>query len=258
VAEGLTLQEMRDLLRMGLGGLEEEDLPDPDADRLLNLSYWELEGRFPFTEKQFRTSFALVAGQAEYDIETFIEIPDSVLLDALQSFGMFGDPNSDDGQQSYPMQRMTESWYDGERNTRTDTNQRPEYYLRRDTDIVFWPIPDKAYVCSVFMLKTLKSLLHGVVETPNMPREWHELVVEGAITRGHYYQQDYNLAQQAENFRVGKVRTAVPVEGKEEEDSHYAGLVVQWNDPANRRDDANVAPDDPFYGSTSRFWNRRR
>jgi hypothetical protein len=254
MAEGLTLQEMRDLVRQGLGGLTEEDISDPQVDQFLNMSYWFVESRFPFDEKQFRSDFTLVAGQGVYDIDTFINIPNDVVLDAFQSLGMFGDPDSDDQFMSYPMQRMTESFYDKIRLTRTDAQERPAYYLRRDSDLVFFPIPDKAYTCSVFMLKTLKSLLYRVVDSPNLPREWHEIVVEGAIERGHFYQQDYNLQQQAANSTTGKIRSAVPKENLAEEDSHYAGLVVQWSDPGEQVDDVNIAPDDPFIRSSFAFW----
>jgi len=247
---------MRDLVRQGLGGLDEEDIGDPEVDRLLNLSYWDLEARFPFEEKDFRVSFVLTVDQDEYSIVDDLETPNDVFLEALQSLGMFGDPTSDDQFQSYPMQRMTESEYDKIRNTRPDDNQgRPEMYLRRDETIVFFPIPDKAYTASVYFKKTLKSLKYREIEALNFPREWDEIVVEGAITRGHYYAQDYTLAQQAEDFRVSHVRTAVPVEGKEEEDSHYAGLNVQWSDPGiGVTPGANVASDDPYPGSTRWFW----
>jgi len=258
MSDGLSLQDMRDLTRKGLGGLNEQDISDPEVDQILNLSYWELESRFPFLEKQYRTSFILVPGQETYDIETYIETPDDVFVEAFQSFGMMGDPtSSSESEISYAMQRMTEDWYDSVYSERTDVQTRPTHFLRRDKEIVFWHIPDKAYVCRVFLLKTLKSLLYREIETPNLPREWHELVVEGAITRGHYYTQDYNLAQQAENFRVSKIRTAVPQEGKEEEDSRYAGLIVQWDNPDDGPLDPNVASDDPYFRGSSRFWNRR-
>lgn len=221
----LTLQRMRMLVRKGLGGLDEQDISDPDVDELLNLSFWEIESRYPFKEKEGRLTFATVAGQYEYDITT-IETAASTLLDAMQSIAVV-----DENDQSRKLQRMTQDWFDTQFNPSTNRRGIPEYFLRQDETIVLWPIPDDVYTVRLYYLKTLDSLLVGVVESTELPREWHELVVEGAVTRGHYYRQDYNLARESENFRVMKLRTASTVSAKEEEDSRWAGLMVQWDAP---------------------------
>ena len=220
----LTLLQMRKLVRDGLGGLDEQDLPDTDLDMLLNMSYWELESRFPFEEKNARTEFVTVVGTDEYSIGA-LELASATLLDAIQSISVI------QNDQSYKLQRMTEDYYDELYSANTDERAIPRYYLRRDDSIVLWPVPDEVYTMRLFYLKTLQAILVGSVEILNFPREWDELVVEGAVTRGHYYRQDYQLARESENFRVAKLRTASTTHAKEEEDSRYAGLVVQWDEP---------------------------
>lgn len=221
----LTLQEMRDLVREGLGGLNEQDISDPRVDQLLNLSFWELTSKFPFKEKDLRAEFSTVAGTEDYSIASEINVG-GVTLDALQGLSVV-----DSQGKSHPLQRATEQFLEEEWSSSSEYQSMPEYYVRRADWIRLWPIPDDVYTVRVLLLQTLATLAFLSVETTGLPREWDELTVEGAITRGHYYNQDYNLAQQAENFRVMKIRTAASVEAKEEEDSRYAGLVVQWDEP---------------------------
>lgn len=221
----LTLQEMRDLVREGLGGLNELDISDPKVDQLLNLSFWELSSKFPFEEKNLRAEFSTVAGTEDYSITTELNIG-GVTLDALQTLSVV-----DSEGKAHPLQRSTEAWLETEYSSDATYQAMPEHYVRRADWIRLWPIPDDIYVIRVLMLQTLATLSYLTVELTGLPREWDELTVEGAITRGHYYNQDYNLAQQAENFRVMKIRTAVSTHAKEEVDSRYAGLIVQWDEP---------------------------
>src|SRR5690606_27471949 len=62
----IPLEDMRALVRRGLGGLDEMDMPNAEADRLLNMSLWELESKFPFKEKECLTRTPLIAGVGEY------------------------------------------------------------------------------------------------------------------------------------------------------------------------------------------------
>lgn len=238
-APGLSLQEMRDLARTGLGGLDIDELPDEECDQLLNLSYWDLESRFPFVEKDFRTETDVIQGSGQIDLDGFV-VAD---VDAIQSLAVI----QPDSMMSIPLQRMTQSYYDRIFDERTDTQAQPEFYLRQDRKILLWPIPEQTYTIRFYFLKTLKSLLAGTIDTPNFPRTWHEIVVEGAISRGHFYQQDYNLQQQAGDSQISKIRTAIPTANKEERDP-FAGLIVQHDDPGTGVVDPDIASDDPYYG----------
>ena len=222
----LTLQQMRNLLRKGLGGLSESDLSDIDADLLLNMSFWELSSKFPFEEKNLRTTFSTVAGTENYSISAEINAPGAVVLEAIQGMSVL-----DSEGKSHPLQRATEAFLEEEYSTATSYRSRPTHYVRRDDLIRLWPIPDDVYTIRVLMLRTLDTMVYLSIEQTGLPQEWDELTVEGAITRGHFYSQDYNLAQQAQNFQTMKVRTAQSTHAKEEEDSRYAGLVIQWDEP---------------------------
>ncbi len=226
---GLTLQEMRDLVRKGLGNITIQDLGNDEVDRFLEMSFWELEAKYPFKEKECRIEFPLVIGTHMYELPNFT-VPDLVDVEALQSVSILDSDNT-----THPLPRMTQSWWDTvytheKSKTKTEFRALPKYYVRMDETLILHPTPDKAYVIRLYFLKTLKT----VIETPNepdLPRSWHEIVVEGAITRGLFYDQDYAEAAQAANFPLSKIRSSVPVEAKEESDSHYAGLEILWEFP---------------------------
>lgn len=222
----LSLQQMRDLVRKGLGNLTEQDMPDEHVDVLLNLSLWQMTANYPFNEALQRSTFTTVDGIESYSISSEIEASASVLLDALQGMSVL-----DSNGKSHKLQRMTESWLDTQYSTDSTFRGLPEYYLRRNDLIVFWPVPDDAYTVRAFYRIGITEMVYLSQEETGLPREWDEICVEGAITRAHYYEQDYNLAQQAENFRVQKIRTMQDVPAKEEEDSRFAGLIVQWDEP---------------------------
>lgn len=219
----LTLARMRYLVRKGLGGLTSSDLDDTDTDELLNMALWDLDGRYPFKEKECRVSATLTAGTDKYDLPSY--------TDAVMSVAVV---DMDHPEKLHKLARMTHDWYDANAyEDSTDVRGQPERYLRRDDYLLFWPIPDDAYPIWVTLWRTVSSLLDGSVEATGLPRTWDEIVVQGAIERGHFYHEDYNLARQASDFQTDKIRTAVPIEAKEERDSRYAGLQVLWDFPSD-------------------------
>ncbi len=212
---GLSLTDMRRLLRKGLGDLDDSDLTDAEADELLNFAFWELEDKFPFKEKELTVEGSTVAGTRSY-----------ALADNLAALVSVSVKDPDDGIW-YKLVRMSIASHDESRNDNSDTRARPVRYLRLEHDLILQPVPDQVYTYRTTMWRTLASLEEGVVDATGLPRNWDEMVVEGAIVRGHFYNQDYTEARQAGNFQIGKVRGAELAGAKEEKfDSRYARLVV--------------------------------
>lgn len=215
----LTLARMRALLRKGLGGLDSNELTDAEADELLNIALWDLDNRFPFKEKECLVTASTVAGQEDYALPS--------TLDAIRNVAIVDDET---GQYRY-LREMTVEWYENNaEDDDEDERARPKYWLRRDDGLILWPIPDIVYTLRLEMWRTVPSLLEGTVDTTGLPRNWDRIVVKNAVAEGHFFNQDYNLEQQARNSAIGNERGSVLTTSKEEEGIRFGGLDVlhEW------------------------------
>lgn len=217
----LSLDDMRDLLREGAGNLTEDEMPDDKTDLLLNMSLWEIEDRFDFESKKKRFRFETVQSTSTYSLSN-LNSPNSIRSVAIIL---------DDGQR-FKLARMTRDWYDENVQLSSDAETQPTKYLREGDCVFFNVDPDDAYLVEIGLQEGVESLVEGTTETTGLPRNWDELVVQGAIWKAHYFAEDYNRAEQAANFQVGGVRQAVLQVTKEESDSRYAGLGVLWEEPS--------------------------
>lgn len=218
---GLSLERMRYWVRKGLGNLDEQDISDDDVDELLNMSLWDLESNYRFEARKKRYSFTLADGQYSYNLSGLQR------LDAFRSVAYL---DGDDNRKR--LKRMTREWLDDEHNQKDSSHfGEPEFYLREENCLILYPTPGSTQDGNKIELATwtsVASLLEGQVEESGLPRNWDEMVVQGAIHRGHFYNEDYNFARQAVNFQVAQIRSTVPVESKEETNTHEGGLDVRW------------------------------
>lgn len=232
----LTVTRMRVLVRRGLGGLDSSDLIDVDLDEMLNMSLWELEDKFPFEAKETVFTSTLVQDQYEYDLSGL------TTLDALVSVSWV-----DTNGQSKKLEKMTRPVYDTlfDDATSDDPTGPPEQFLREGSVLTVWPpaSADEDAMTLRLALKESVATLSGGADTTGLPRNWDELVVMGAVARGHFFNQDYPQARESRDFQVGIVRSTVPTEAKEEEDARWAGLDVAYSRPGQRgRDDVVFNP----------------
>ncbi|KKM60409.1 hypothetical protein LCGC14_1542100 [marine sediment metagenome] len=211
----LTLARMQALLRKGLGGLDSSDLTDVEADELLNLALWDLEDKFPFRAKETEMRFPLVVDQFEYTIPT--------TTDAISSIALL-----DSEAQRHKLVRKSRDWMDENIDeTGGSEGATPTFYLREDTTLILYPIPDAILTVIMTLKVSITSLLTSSVTSTGLPRNWDVLVVQGGIMHGHIFAGDYNEARQIANFQLTAVRSAVLTLSKEEKaDSRYARLNV--------------------------------
>jgi len=217
----LDLEQMRKWVRKGLGGQDVTELPDTDVDELLNMSLWEIEDRFPFESKKSKYRFTMTIGQSTYSLAPLSDpniVRSVAIIDSITS-------------QRTKLTQMTRDWYDENVVLSTNTRAQPTKYMREADCIFFNTDPDATYVVELNIWQGVASLLEGSAETTSLPRNWDELVLQGAIWRGQYFNEDYQRAQQASNFQTGGIRQAVPLVAKKDEDNRYARLSVLWDDP---------------------------
>ncbi len=217
----LTLTRMRVRVREGLGGLDSDDIDDTNVDELLNISLWELEDKFPFEAKETLFSSTLVTNQYEYGMP-----PSPILFDAIVSIAVI-----DSEGQRFKLDRMTRSWLDDNFDD-SDLGQ-PEKYLREGNVLTLFPIPDTDQSGLAFDIMAKESIadISGANPATGLPRNWDEIVVMGAIWRGHFAAQDYDQARESMSLQVSLIRSTVPTVAKEERDSQQAGLSILWDTP---------------------------
>ena len=205
----LTLQNMRDNVRRTMG-VNSTDWPDPVIDEYINKSYWEIDETYPFKEKDTFYPLTTVTGTETYTLDTGIEaIADVSILN----------PSTNEYE---VLDRMSEVWWASER---SDDQGFPTRYFRSSNQITLWMIPDDVYAIVINATKQLADLITSS-QSPDMPRAWHEIVEMGAKWRAMIDLGDLTRSNQIRNHQNALISNKVPVEAKEEFDSHRAGVEV--------------------------------
>lgn len=208
----MTLQEMRDSLRLHLG-VDDVDLDDPASDSLLNASLSEIDNKFPFKEKERRLDFTTTIGEYKYQLPT--------IMDAIRVVSIT-DPISED---KSVLERMTPYAYEDNTTLDTDLRGEPCGYMREQDCIILHPTPDDEYAITIRYLRTLAELL-AADDEPALPANWHEILLYGAVWRGFILLGDFNRANQVKAHQVALITSTVPNESKEEFDTHTGGVQV--------------------------------
>jgi hypothetical protein len=209
------INSMRRRLRKALG-LEVDDLAelsDDDADEYLNESFWSIQDKFPFREKEKTVRFSTVAGTRSYDMPK--------PFDALISLSV-QDPNTNEFRK---LERMSTDEYENKYDSDDDSQAIPTHYTREGCFARLWPTPDQAYVVSLKRLVTLDDLSNDVT-TPDVPRVWWEIIRLGGLWRALI---DFGDLTRANTIRIHATtlqNDVVPTQSKEERDSREAGVEV--------------------------------
>lgn len=211
---GMTVDNLVEELRGHLG-LDEDELDDPAALLLLNRSYWDILNKFPMREKEKVATFDTVDGTALYELP--VPSFEAVRLVSIEDLN---------DEQHTPLNRLTAFRYEQLYSNSTDTEAKPTDYLREDNCIRFYPTPDDAYTITIRYWANLDDLVAGISE-PDIPREWHEVILFGAVWRGYAKLKDTVQMNAFKAQQILMINGIVPVEAKEEGDSHESGVEVK-------------------------------
>jgi hypothetical protein len=191
-------------------------------DLLLNRSFWEIQYKFPFREKELTATFVTVAGTRLYAIPVLFEALRQLSIEDVNDFS------------HSVLQRTT--IYDYEQRFVNDPSgveqDKPTHYTREGLGIRLLPTPDRVYTVTIKYQTTLADL-STQNNVPVIPQIWHEVILYGAVWRGFMRLGDYARAQAAKAHQRELMAEIQPVEAKEETDTHLGGLDVAWDDPAN-------------------------
>lgn len=210
---GFTVDELVEELRSHLG-LDSDELDDAAALFLLNRSYWEVLNRFPLREKEKTATFQTVASTYSYELPAEFDALRLISIEDLND------------QSHTPLNRLTSFRYESLYQNATDAEAKPTDYLREGTCIKLWPTPDDSYTITIKYWANLDDLSTGSTE-PDVPREWHEVILYGAVHRGFIKLKDFAQANAIKAQQSILINNLVMVEAEEEGDSHLSGLDVR-------------------------------
>lgn len=232
----LTLQQMRDMVRKRLG-VTIQEIDNVSVDLLLNMSFWDLLNRFPFRENETFVPFQTIAGQRLYALP--------VSFEAIRTLGI----STTDTLQHTDLQPMDNDEYEKVFNENVDMRAIPERYIRDGNCIKLWPTPDKVYTLTLYYWIQLSDLT-DINNNPRIPRNWHEIIVIGAVWRGWIDLNDWTRAQTVREFCENMINGIVPAESKEERDFHRATTPV-----LRERYDPYLGGDNSLFGQVDpRTW----
>lgn len=204
----LSLAILRQDLRLHLG-MDDLDLPNADADLLLNRAWWMLSSQLRFSEKDAVYTFSTVSGTESYALPTDSDAIQKVIL-------------QESGEDAWDTLTNISDWNMFELKDQ-ETEGRPTHYSRRGSNFILWPNPDNVYDVRVKYLRTLADIQ---ASGPDAPQEWHEVILWGAVSRGFYAIGDWTRGQQAQAQQSLLIQSLDTQETKEHEDRVFSGLRV--------------------------------
>lgn len=191
-----------------------------DVDLILNRSWWQVMADLDFKEKETRKSISLVVNQSLYNVTTLVN---PLIFEALQNVAI-EDPTTFKHSLLELMQPQT---YEANLINLTSENAKPTHYVRSNTDLIFWPTPDKTYNVTLYYLQTLADIAAG---GPPVPQNWHDIILFGAIYRGFMRFGDYNRGNAAKKHQDKLIENSTPINSKELANLPLAGLSVLGRD----------------------------
>lgn len=214
----ITIDELRADIRRPLGiggptGLDTSTRDDDWCDKQANLSYGALLNTYAFREKEVVATMNTVAGIRNYTM------PDP--HDGLRQIDIMHPETL----QHTPLIKMTVRDYTQRWNESTDQQGYPTHYVRESCLFRLWPTPDAVYKLTVRYWGILTDL-SDTNTTIDIPQVWWEPIKAGAIYRGWLDFGDLTRANGYMNYQAKLIEDIAPIETKEEEDYHNAGLEV--------------------------------
>jgi hypothetical protein len=178
----MTVQEMRDELAAALGN--RGDITDARYVRWLNWALYDLCGfhrKRLFAPKRFheledRIEFDSVVSQASYDLESEVGVDPLTELWAIEHLEEVDSGTGLD----------QKDWRDLTGVSASETGD-PSEFCWHGGDLLFnkYPTESKSYRLWIYRFPSLFIATGLEAQTPIIPSYWHELVVLGAIYRGH-------------------------------------------------------------------------
>lgn len=180
----------------------------------INHSYWELQDKVDFREKESEYNFSTVAGTSSYDLASIISPYDYIyhLTGKLATENEWFTIDPTDYQNL--RDNLDESVY---------ARGEPSKYSRWDSNLILSPVPDQTYTINILYKKALGDV---GISGPDIPESWHEFVFLGALYRFFRELGEYTRAAAIRQERDALTLLTNVNREKEKADYTKAGLSV--------------------------------
>jgi hypothetical protein len=205
---GLDLSQLREELWENTG-TDSYDYDASTLDRLLNLSWWEIQDKLGFREKEGEGTFNTVPSQESYPIAAITSDINSIQGVYLRQENEWVELDFKDHT----------SIMEG----RSDHTSTPIIYSRYNSNLYLHPAPDKVYSIKIKYLKTLDDLGSGGAP---VPQSWHEIILLGAEYRLWRKMGDITRSSAIRNERDALIMTASVTPTQERFASHAAASLL--------------------------------
>lgn len=193
--------------------------------RYLNRSYWEILNQYNFKINDSAAAFTLNSGSNNIALLSLMTPINTTVIDAIIGVS-YVDPIT---KQSYKLKNITRDDYQLMLNVAPGNVGAPEYYYYEvPGQLQVLPVADKDYTIQVWYTLQLMDLTQSGSYTYNnlikIPREWHELILYGAVHRALLGLRDYEGAAFIKNMQTSMTNDKVPEIAKENVDNRFSGL----------------------------------
>jgi hypothetical protein len=212
---GFDLTTLRSEIR-NIVGMDSSDLPDTDVNLQMNMTWWELQDKINFREKEGSGNVLVFAGIREYAI-----FDTNSALESLTHVTIT--PATGHGTQDVALKKI--DYINGMEEVDYATTARgmPTEYARYGGSIYFFPLPDQQYTVNLAYRKLLDDVsITGLL----IPQAWHEFILLGACRRIFRRNGEYQKAAAIRADSDALTLTNIEKETKEKIDYHFAGIQV--------------------------------
>ena len=195
---GLNIVQLREMIwrPTGMDTDNDVDLTRTRIDLYLNRSFWEIQDKFPFREKEKTATFYTVAGTRNYDLPYPTEAIQSLAIANLDPVwtGMLDQETAEDYEEEY--QEGDPYW------------GPPTHYVRENCFVRLRPTPDDAYKMVLRRLIVLNDL--SATNAPTIPQVWHEIIGYGGLWRAFLDFGDFNRMKETKVLQNSLLNTITP------------------------------------------------
>lgn len=213
---GFDLPTLRSEVR-NIVGMDTYDLVDVDLNLQMNMSWWELQDKINFREKEGIGTITTIAGQRGYQ-----SFDNGVVMESLTHVTVT--PRTGQGTADVTLVKIDYINIMNEVDSATTNRGMPTEYARYGASIYFNPVPDYAYTINLAYRKLLDDIsLTGFI----IPQAWHEFILLGACRRIFRRNGEYQKAAAIRADSDALTLTNIEKETKERVDFHEAGIQIK-------------------------------